>query len=137
MNRPLGVVRKNGHIQVNLDVPRVFNGHVHVDLLAAVNRNIRGEVVGTNRTVVVLEMDIERFLGKNRDGHGFGEIHRSIGKRCHVAGNRIRIASSRQSVSHERDKDSNRHGEILQNVERFKVQLRGVRSAQHHLPALV
>ena len=80
MNRPLGVVRKNGYVQVNFDVARVFNGHVHVDLLAAVNRHIRGEVVGTNRTVVVLEMDIERFLGKNRDGHGFGEIHRGIGK---------------------------------------------------------
>ena len=124
LNRPLRVIGKNRHVKSNLDVARVDHGHVHVNLLPAVNRNVVRKIGRPQRSVIIVEVNLKRFLCQHRHRHCFCEIHGWVGQRSDVARNGIGVASRRSTRSNEGDIDANRHWQVFENVQRFKVKLR-------------
>ena len=123
MDGPLRVVGQDRNVQVDLDVARVFDAHVHVDHLTAVNRHIGREVVRTHFSVVVLKMNVKGFLREHRDDHALREVHARIGERSHVARDGIGIPCGRYTVGHQGDKHPNGHGKVFENVQRLKINL--------------
>ena len=78
LDGPLRVVRQNRNVDTDFDVPGVFDAHVHEHHLAAVDGHIGSEMVGSDASFFVFQMDIKGFLREDGDRDRFGEVHGGV-----------------------------------------------------------
>ena len=123
LNGPLWVVRKDRYIEINANIARVFNRHVQMHLLSAINGDILREMIRTYWPVIVVKVDVKGLLWKHGNGDTLCEIHQRVRERGYVAGDGIGVACRWNTFCDQGDEDTDRHREVLKNVERFEVQL--------------